>query len=60
MRVRQPVPQHALNKREDYCRVDGHLSLQVMRFDNHRVVAEAEAKIGLTKCGAEERDLSSV
>jgi hypothetical protein len=58
--VRQPVPQHALNKREDYGRVDGNLSLQVMRFDSHRVVAEAEAKIGLTKGGAEERDLPSV
>ena len=60
MRVRQPVPQHSLNECEDYRRVDGNLSLKVMRLDRHRVVAETEAEIGLAKCGAEEWDLSSM
>jgi hypothetical protein len=60
MRVRQPVPQHALNEGEGYCRVDRNLSLEVMWLDRHRVVAETEAEIGLAKCGAEEWDLSSM
>ena len=57
----QPVAKHAFDEDEDGGRVDLDISLliMVMRLDGQRVVAEAEAQVGLAERGAQERDLTS-
>jgi hypothetical protein len=56
--MRQSVAQHPLDEGEDGGRIDlGVVLVMVVRLDRQRVVAEAEAEVGLAECGAQDGDL---